>query len=74
MDFMISSKNHLAFSQSEKINYFGDRQDPETKDPFTTCLYLKPSNTSEALDKDDVLQMDDFLREERCLEDAFSAP
>nr|DAD40582.1 TPA_asm: hypothetical protein HUJ06_014905 [Nelumbo nucifera] len=100
MDCMISSKSQSAFSQSEKTNYSGDRQDPETNVPVTTRLYLKPSRTSETLDKDDVLRrirhrkrvnkvrnalqallnsplpgrMDDFLQEERWLEDAFSAP
>nr|DAD38353.1 TPA_asm: hypothetical protein HUJ06_008994 [Nelumbo nucifera] len=79
----------MAFSQSEMINYSGDRQNPETKDLVTTRLYLKPSHTSEALDKDDVLRcirhfrqrftsspgrMDDFLQVERWLEDTFSAP
>nr|DAD46885.1 TPA_asm: hypothetical protein HUJ06_016822 [Nelumbo nucifera] len=56
MDFIVSSKTHPTFSESEKIDYSGDREDPETQNPITSRLYLKPSHASETLDKDDVLR------------------
>nr|DAD44813.1 TPA_asm: hypothetical protein HUJ06_003043 [Nelumbo nucifera] len=53
------------FQQREGFisNYSGDRQDPETKDLVTTCLYLKPSRTSKALDKYEVLRRIRHFRE-----------
>ncbi|KAF8405098.1 hypothetical protein HHK36_009996 [Tetracentron sinense] len=48
-------KNQTSFSDAEKMNNYSEDQEPKVL-PVTTHLYLKPTNSSETLDKDVVLR------------------